>query len=239
MSHSARQQKVQVPNCPFVSTRLEKYWVREGNETGLGNETTLPPTPKGGRCTRLLPSPPCLCQLFGWGRSGVMVPAAPLLGSGTEGLRGAESRQSLPRRSQIEPAGHSSFLGAGRFRGCPRRWGPLTGQGDEGTMHRPGFLSCLQPLRLPPVPTGTQDAWHLPLQPLRALLLPHVVLGVLGVRWLLEALLGKGEQHSVNTRWVTDTALGLPLLIAARPFYRFYWVPSTRRTWTEKGHKNY
>lgn len=48
MSRSARQQKVQVPNCPFASTGLEILGAR-GNETGLGNATTLPPTPKG-RC---------------------------------------------------------------------------------------------------------------------------------------------------------------------------------------------
>lgn len=81
----------------------------------------------------------------------------------------------------MEPASHGSFLGAGGFGGRSRRWGPLAGQGDEGAMQRPGFLGRLQPLGLPPVPAGTQDAGHLPLQPLGALLLPHVVLGVLGV----------------------------------------------------------
>lgn len=40
--------KVQVPNCPFASTGLEILGAR-GNETGVGNKTTLPPTPKG-RC---------------------------------------------------------------------------------------------------------------------------------------------------------------------------------------------
>lgn len=48
MSCSTQQQKVQVPNCPFASTGLEILGAR-GNETGVGNETTLPPTPKG-RC---------------------------------------------------------------------------------------------------------------------------------------------------------------------------------------------
>lgn len=90
--------KVQVPNCPFASTRLEKYWVRGGNETGLGNETTLPPTPKGGRRARPPPpppSPPCLCQLFGWGRSGVMAPRHPAPRLGDGGARGGPGLASL------------------------------------------------------------------------------------------------------------------------------------------------
>lgn len=49
MSRSTRQQKkFKCQTVPFASTGLEILGAR-GNETGVGNETTLPPTPKG-RC---------------------------------------------------------------------------------------------------------------------------------------------------------------------------------------------
>lgn len=162
-----------------------------------------PPTPKG-RCrgsgaTRHRRRHPLLAVSVVWlgpeRREGAPPPrSSAQRPRGRRGLGGRESPvlPPSPRRSKIETAGQGSFLGASRLRGGSRRWWPLAGQGDEGTVQRPGLLGRLQPLRLPPVPARPQDVGRVPLPPLGALLLPHVVLGVLAVRGLLEALL-QGE----------------------------------------------
>lgn len=202
MSRSTRQQKSSSAKLSLLQVQVWKYWGRRGTKQVWETKQPSPPTPKG-RCrgsgaTRH--RHPLLAVSVVWlgpeRREGG--PAAPLLGSvalGTEGLGGRESPvlPPSPRRSKIETAGQGSFLGASRFRGGSRRWGPLAGQGDEGTVQCLGFLGRLQPLRLPPVPASPQDVGRVPLPPLGALLLPHVVLGVLAVRGLLEALLqGRG-----------------------------------------------
>lgn len=123
-----------------------------------------------------------------------------------------------PGRSKIKTASQGSFLGASRFGGGSCRRGPLAGQGDEGTVQRPGLLGRLQPLRLPPVLAGPQDAGHLALQPLGALLLPHVVLGILGVRGLLEALLqGDGITTSASPQACPPSGWGCTSLSFIHP----------------------
>lgn len=186
--------------CQTVPLQVQvwKYWGRGGTKQVWETKQPSPPTPKG-RCrgsgaTRHRRRHPLLAVSVVWLGPEQLLGSAAL---GTEGLGGLESPvlPPSPRRSKIETAGQGSFLGASRFRGGLRRWGPLAGQGDEGTVQRLGFLGCLQPLRLPPVLASPQDVGRVPLPPLRALLLPHVVLGVLAVRGLLEALLqGEGQQ---------------------------------------------
>lgn len=102
-------------------------------------------------------------------------------------------------------------------------------------MQRLGFLGRLQPLRLPPVLAGPQDVGRVPLPPLGALLLPHVVLGVFAMRGLLEALLqGEGivilasAQACLLSRWGFPSWTSIPPMeILPHP-----WEQS-QKGWTE------
>lgn len=127
--------------CQTVPLQVQawKYWGRGGTKQAWETQQPSPPPRKDDAAGAALLAaaatiPSLLCQLFGWGRSGVRVPRRPaprLGGPGDGGARGPglASPPALPREIKNRD-GCSGFISGGQpFRG---RLGPLRASGWAG-----------------------------------------------------------------------------------------------------------